>query len=62
MAQVTVLDTCIGCGACTGVAPEVLEMNDDGLATPIIIGDLGELESSAREAAQCCPVEAIVID
>lgn len=62
MAKVTVNENCIGCGACTGVAPDVLEMNDDGLASPIITDDLGDLEASAKEAAECCPVEAIVVE
>lgn len=25
-------DICIGCGACTGICPEILDMDDDGLA------------------------------
>ncbi|EPZ59363.1 ferredoxin [[Clostridium] sordellii ATCC 9714] len=25
-------DVCIGCGACTGICPEIFEMEDDGLA------------------------------
>ncbi len=61
MAKATVLDTCIGCGACVGIAPEVFELGDDGLAV-VIAGDLGDNEESAKEAATACPVEAIVVE
>ena len=29
MAKITVNESCIGCGACTGVAPDVFEMMKD---------------------------------
>ena len=29
-------DACIGCGACTAIAPEVFELNDEGLSTCIV--------------------------
>ena len=55
-------DICIGCGACTGVCPEVFEIEDDGLAVAIE----GELESSleegAVEAQETCPVSAITVE
>lgn len=62
MAKASVNDACIGCGACTGVAPTVFELADTGLAVSIIEGDLGGEEAAAKEAAECCPVEAIVIE
>ncbi len=55
-----VLDTCIGCGACTAVCPEVFDLNADGLAENIVGEVPAELEASAAEAAAACPVEAIV--
>lgn len=57
MAKITVNDSCIGCGACTGVAPEVFDLGDDGLATVI-----GDDVASAKEAADSCPVEAIEVE
>lgn len=57
MAKITVNESCIGCGACTGIAPEVFEMNDEGLASVI-----GEDEATAKEAAEACPVEAIEVE
>lgn len=61
MAKAKVNESCIGCGACTGVAPDVFELGDDGLAK-VIVDDLGNLESAAKEAAECCPVEAIEVE
>lgn len=61
MAKAIVNETCIGCGACIGVAPEIFDLNDEGLAVSIVDGDLGDLEASAKDAADCCPVEAIEI-
>lgn len=62
MAKASVNEACIGCGACTGVAPNVFDMADTGLAVAIIEGDLGAEEDAAKEAAACCPVEAIVVE
>lgn len=47
-------ETCIGCGACTGVCPEVFDLNDDGLAENIIGEVPAELEAAAQEAAEAC--------
>lgn len=55
-----VTDACIGCGACTGVCPEVFDLNADGLAENIIGEVPEELQDAAKEAAEACPVEAIV--
>lgn len=62
MAKAKVNENCIGCGACTAVAPDVFDLNDDGLAVSKIDGDLGDLEASAKEAAESCPVEAIEVE
>ena len=35
MAKITVNDSCIGCGACTAVAPDVFELGDEGLAVVV---------------------------
>lgn len=52
-------DVCIGCGACTGVCPEVFDIEDDGLAVAIE-GDVApELEDAVNEAVETCPVDAI---
>ncbi|MFA6624920.1 MAG: ferredoxin [Bacilli bacterium] len=54
-------DLCIGCGACTGICPNVFAIEDDGKAG--VIGAVApEDEGSAEEAAQSCPVSAIEIE
>lgn len=55
-------DICIGCGACTGICPEVFDMDDDGLAVAIEGELAADLEDSAVEAHEGCPVCAIQID
>jgi Ferredoxin len=62
MAKVTIAD-CIGCGACTGVCPDVFDLGDDGLAFSVVGDDIPEeLVNDAKEAAEACPVEAITIE
>ena len=58
MAKITVNESCIGCGTCTAVAPDVFEMNDEGLAVVVSEDNL----DAAKEAAESCPVEAIAVD
>ena len=58
MAKITVNESCIGCGACTAVAPDVFEIGDDGLA--VVVSE--EYIDGAKEAAESCPVEAIEVE
>lgn len=51
-------DTCIGCGLCVDICPEVFEMDEDSIAIVIAQPDAGN-EESAQEAADSCPVNAI---
>ena len=53
--MVKVNDTCIGCGACTAVCPDVFDLNDEGKA----FNTLGEDVSADLMDAESCPVEAI---
>lgn len=55
-------DTCIGCGLCPSIAPDVYIMKDDGKAHAIAEKVPEGTESEAQEAADSCPVSAIVID
>ncbi len=52
---------CIGCGACVALVPEVFEF-DEGLSKEKI-GEINDkkLEERVREAADLCPVGAIII-
>lgn len=54
-------DTCIGCGACPEFCPEVFKMDDDGLAVAYANPVPSEVEASAKEAEEGCPVDAITV-
>lgn len=49
-------ETCVGCGLCTGICPDVFEMTDEGFARAL---DVDTNNSAAREAMDSCPVGAI---
>jgi len=55
-------DTCIGCGLCPEVCPEVFEMEDDGKAVASKVEVPENLLASAKEAEEQCPVTAISIE
>lgn len=55
-------NTCIGCGTCPAVCPEVFEMGEDGFAIAYTNPVPDELEESAQEAAEECPVDAIHVN
>ena len=54
-------DTCIGCGLCVDVCPQVFSMEQDGKAVAKDMSVPLDIEASCRDAAQQCPVEAIEI-
>lgn len=54
-------DTCIGCGLCPSICPEVFEMQDDGKAGTMVDQVPSEVEDSAKEAESSCPVNAIAV-
>ncbi len=59
MAKVEVdKDKCIGCGACTAIAPDVFEFDDDGLAKSV----KNEINADVKTAAENCPTEAITAE
>ena len=51
-------DKCIGCGACTAIAPDNFEFDDDGLAKVI----KEEITDEVITAKESCPTEAITAD
>ncbi len=53
---------CRGHGVCTTICPEVFAMTDDGYAEAIVDEVPDELADSAREAAEACPENAVVLD
>ena len=55
-------DTCIGCGLCPEVCPEIFKMDDDGKAVASQGEVTEDLVSSAKEAEDQCPVSAITVE
>lgn len=55
-------DTCIGCGLCPSISPEVFEMQDDGKAGEIVDSVPETAKDSAKEAEDSCPVNAISVE
>lgn len=56
--MIKVNETCIGCGACTAIAPENFEFDDKGLSK--VISET--VTDTTREAVGACPVGAIELN
>jgi len=50
-------DSCIGCGLCITIVPEVFRLNDDGVSE--VHDPSGASESKIQEAVDSCPVNCI---
>ena len=59
--KVRIEDSCTACGLCVYTCPDVFEMGDE-IAEVIVDNVPPELEETAQQAADECPVEAIVIE
>ena len=58
--QITInRDECIGCGNCESIAPDVFALDDEGIAT--VTNPAGAEDSVIQEAAESCPVGAIML-
>ena len=54
-------ETCVGCGTCVEVCPQLLEMvGEKAVAKTEIVPP--ELEGLCKDAADSCPVAAIIIE
>ena len=53
-------EVCTGCGLCADSCPEVFELSDD-VAEVIVDAISPDIEDSARDAVDECPVDAISI-
>jgi ferredoxin len=59
--KVRIEDTCTACGLCVENCPDVFEMGDD--AAQVKMNEVPEgLEDAVRQAADECPVEAIIVE
>jgi ferredoxin len=59
--KVRIEDTCVACGLCCDTCPDVFEMGDE-MATVTVDAVPPELEAAAQQAADECPVEAIIVE
>lgn len=65
MAKKISIRGCIGCAMCTNLCPELFEMDDSFHAYPVNGEDAEipeDLEDSASQAQDYCPVNAICIE
>lgn len=54
-------DLCTGCELCIDTCPEIFEMKDD--ISVVKAEDVpADLEDDVKEAAEDCPVEAIIVE
>ncbi len=53
---------CIGCGACTSIASNVFEFDDDGLAKAVQEEVKEEDKESVKEAEESCPTGAVQVE
>ena len=59
--RVRIEDTCTACGLCVDTCPDVFDMGLD-IAEVIVDEVPPEFEDAAQQAADECPVEAIIIE
>ncbi len=52
-------ELCIGDGACCGEAPNTFEMDGDNIA--VVKDPSGHTDEEILQAAQVCPVDAIIL-
>jgi len=59
--KVTIEDTCTACGLCVDTCPEVFEMGDE--IVEVLADEVPEqFEEAVQQAAEECPVEAIIVE
>ncbi|MHC4728092.1 MAG: ferredoxin [Planctomycetota bacterium] len=58
---VKIEDTCTACGLCVDTCPDVFDMGDE-MAIVIVDEVPAEFEEATQQAADECPVEAIIVD
>ena len=51
--------TCIGCGTCPSLAPEVFQMGSEGKAEIVPNCDCEGKDDVIKQAKEACPVQAI---
>ena len=57
--NVTIEDSCIACGACESICDAVFSVEDKAVVNTAAVADNAE---GVQEAADACPVQAIVVE
>ncbi|MCR5261587.1 MAG: ferredoxin [Candidatus Gastranaerophilales bacterium] len=57
--KVTIEDSCIACGACESICDAVFSVSDKAAVNESAVA---ANEASVKEAADACPVSAIVVE
>ena len=55
-------ESCVGCGLCANICPQVFQMTDNGTAEVYVEEVDEEYVQQAQEAMEGCPVSAIEND
>ena len=55
-------DNCIGCGACQAIAPNIFEIDDEGLSITKVKEVPADEAENFNDALESCPTGAIVED
>jgi ferredoxin len=58
---VKIEDSCTACGLCVDTCPDVFQMGDT-MAEVVVEEVPAELEDAVQQAADECPVEAIIVE
>jgi len=59
--KVSIEDSCTACGLCAETCPDVFELGDE--KAEVIVDEVPpEHEEAVQQAAEECPVEAIIIE
>lgn len=55
-------DACIGCGACQVIAPNLFELDEEGISK-VLVEEVEDIEQdNARDASESCPTSAIEVE
>ncbi len=55
-------DSCIGCGACAAICPEIFDLDDDGLSEVKTEEVKNNNIDDVKDAVDSCPTGAIKIE
>lgn len=58
--KVKINESCIGCGMCVTICPNVFKMSDEGVAI-VSVENPTNFETEINEAKNSCPVQVIEV-